>query len=1793
MQLASRFLFLMFAVFVPLSALAQGQSTTLLSDGSILVLGGLDSHSSPTNAAVTTSPAGIAHKLNGMTFPRTGHTATVLPDGTVLIFGGIGADGQIVATSELFDPETQQFSVLTDVLAVPRAFHSATVLTDGTVLLAGGILAGGQFPDDVQLLDFRSKRALSQHALLSVPREEHVASLLSDGSVLVSGGKDHFGQSVQVAEIYDPISKRFRFAGSSESHNDLQLEIAASIPADGATEVEVESLIALRFTQLLNVLTVTDKNFVLTASDGSVVPAKVTAAESGKLVFLLPTNSLEPGTTYSLRLTNVAGASGESLPGTSISFQTKGEPPDNPGLDWLPNSTWSDNTGISKFQELPPLQASPNVTALAGQVLKLSGWPLRHVTLEIDKHKVRTDSTGRFLMSGLTPGHHVLWIDGSTANGPNATYGVYPVGVTILPNKTNVLNYTVWMTRLDIANAVTIPSPTARETVVTTPNLPGVELHLPANTVIKDRFGKVVRQVTITPVPLNKPPFPLPPGVQLPVFFVVQPGGAQIEVLNAGNGPDGAQLIYPNRRNLKPGTPFAFWNYDPLAKGWYIYGQGAASADGKSLVPGPGVEIYTFTATGTGPTTGNPNGAAMEGTCPPGTPICKTADPVSLATGQFTYSKTDLALTDTIPIEFTRTYISNDNQSRAFGMGATHSYNIFLVGDGSDTDPYTYQELILPNGARIRFDRISPGTSYPNAVYVHVSSKTEFYGARIVYVSNPSSWLLTLKNGTTYVFPVYQKFSTNPSCEGPSQIIDTNGNAINLTRAAPFSNVATGCELTTISSPNGRSIALSYDTQGRITQAVDNIGRTVLYAYDAGGRLSTVTDAGGGVTTYTYDDQNRMLTIKDPRNIVYLTNHYDSAGRVDQQTAIDTGTYLFNWTPTANPSQLRFYATDPNPGAVGGSVIMRNGCWDGSSLNRYSSACGQGYMPLVAQVDITDPRGYVRRVIFGPAGYPTSDTRALGQPEQQTVTYSYYADNTLQSVTDALGRVTSVDYDGFGNTTRITRMDGTPDAVTTTFTYEPNFNQLASVTDPLNHSTTFSYDRNGNLSTMTDALTHAASFAYNGAGQVISITDALNNTLQLGYIGGDLVSASDPLGNSSFSIFDGAGRVISTTDAQGNTTGYQYNNLNLVTQVTDAKGGITAFSYDPNGNLLSVTDALHVTTPTTWTYDNMDRVQTRTDPLLRQESYNYDLMGNVVSSTDHKSQVTSLTYDPLGRLKLVGYNAVVNAGVTSYESTVGYTYDAGNRMNQAVDSTGGTITKAYDNLDRLSSETTPQGQISYSYDLAGRRASMTVAGQPQVTYTYDNANRLAQIAQGTSTVGFSYDNIDRRSTLTLSNGVNVAYTYDNDWRVTGITYKFNANTLGNLSYSYDSIGRQTHVDGSFAQTGLPGVVASATYDAANELTNWNGTPISYDLNGNMLSDGANAFSWNARNQMATLNSASLQYDGFGRRTKNLQNTSFLFDGANAVQELSGSTATANLINGGIDEIFSRADSTGVYTPLKDALGSTIALVDSSGNLITQYSYDPFGNTTASGAASSNPSQYTGRENEGNGLYYMRARYYSPMLHRFINSDPARFLAGINFYRYCDDSPTNCADRFGLLGGGPEEDEEPSTPRPNTAPEDMPARFVLGNDVVDASERLDEMEEEAEAEARSRDPLSKLSPAEQMAIARGACPTNPEVARAVELREVIRFYRAGGRNLGNFRLRPGESMISARTSLSNPWPLSPGQRPVFRLGDDYVEIDPGRLSGGYEIDIEPDGHVSITASPEVIQNAVIGKGRLPK
>jgi RHS repeat-associated protein len=114
-----------------------------------------------------------------------------------------------------------------------------------------------------------------------------------------------------------------------------------------------------------------------------------------------------------------------------------------------------------------------------------------------------------------------------------------------------------------------------------------------------------------------------------------------------------------------------------------------------------------------------------------------------------------------------------------------------------------------------------------------------------------------------------------------------------------------------------------------------------------------------------------------------------------------------------------------------------------------------------------------------------------------------------------------------------------------------------------------------------------------------------------------------------------------------------------------------------------------------------------------------------------------------------------------------------------------------------------------------------------------------------------------------------------------------------------------------------------------------------------------------------------------------------------------------------DEYFSRTDAAGTRSFLTEGLGSTVAMADASGTVQTSYTYEPFGRASTSGAADANPLQFTGRENDGTGLQYNRARYYSPTLQRFISQDPLGFGGGdVNTHAYAGDSPTNATDPSG-------------------------------------------------------------------------------------------------------------------------------------------------------------------------------------
>lgn len=1535
-----------------------GQTTTLLSDGRVLIIGGQDTEGAQTRIAINDPRSGETTALAvTLREARAWHSATILPDGRVLVIGGKGQDNKIVQSAEIVDLGTQLVETVRPAPAVfGRANHTATLLTDGRVLIAGGESARGNASNQVDVWDFKTKTTKTSGKLI-VGRQKQKATLQADGTALIQGGLDSAGNEITTTEIFNSDSLTFSVTGNGPNGSDQGSPyLAASIPENNAADVPLDTLIGLRFSKLLDVQTLHPGTVTLNGPTGGVA-ARIVPAENGRLAFVTPLTALTPGSTYTLSL---SGATDKVNPVTPalITFTTAGKKDDLPtDEDWVPddqnfNGNWRSKTNNSPLQSLPTLQAAPGVTALAGQVLTLNGRALANVTIKVGPRSANTDDTGRFLLEEVATGHQVMVIDGRGAGTNGKTYGIFKVGVDIIDGKTNALGYTVWMPKLDTRNVVTISSPTTTTVTVSNPKIPGLELRLPPQTVLRDMDGQTVHQLSITPIPTNQPPFPLPSGVNVPVYFTIQPGGSEII-------PPRAQLIYPNFMNATPGTRIDFYNYDATEKGWYVYGRGTVTQDGRRIVPDAGVVLYELS----GAMVANPNNAPPEG--PPECDECKGGDPVDLSTGLFVYEQTDLVVRDTLPISLTRTYRPRDTVVRPFGIGTTHPFEIFLVGD---IFPYTFADLILPDGSRVHYNRISPGTSFGDAVYEHTETPSVFYKTQIKYVGG--RWHLTLKDGTLYEFPDAEN-AQSPRLAALVAMSDRYGNSYTLTRDS-------NRNLTKITTPNGHYIDFTYDASNRITQAKDNIGRTVGYAYDASGRLQTVTNPKGGLTQYTYDTSHRMLTIKDPKLQTYLTNQYDTNGRVIKQTMADGGIFTFAYTLGANGK--------------------------------------------VTQTDVTDQRNVVRRVTFNASGFTLTDTSAVGKPEQQTVTYEREAGtNKILSITDPLGRKSAYTYDANGNVSQVTHLFGTASAVTTSFTYEPTYNQIATVTDPLNHTITYGYDVKGNVTSVTDALNHQATLTYNQAGQILTVSDQLQNTRSYEYLAGDLVRITDPEGFVTTRFADDVGRLLSLTDPLGRVFRYEYDGMDHPTKTIDPLGGTTLFTYDANGNLLTITDPRN--NVTTFTYNNMDRVATRKDALLKTQSYVYDLAGNLTKLTDRRGKVTNFTYDNLNRHAFSGFGAVVQGQNTVYESTVTNDYDGASGLTSIADSLAGTISFGYDNLARVTSETTPQGNVSYTYDNAGRRVTMTVAGQPTINYAYDAANRLTSISKGSTVVGFSYDAANRLTSLSLPDNVTLDYTYDKKSQVTAIVYKKNGSFLGDLNYTYDASGRRTKSGGSFARLGFPAAVSSHTYNAANQMTQRGSATLTYDLNGNLTSDGTNTYTWDARNQLTSLSgpglTASFLYDGMGRRIRKTVNGSaidYLYDGATAVQEISGGVPVANLLTGGMDATFSRTDANGTRTFLPDGLGSTLALLDASGTTQAQYTYEPFGKTTASGT-SSNSSQYAGRENDGTGLYFNRARYYSPTLQRFLSEDPIGFAGGINLFAYVENDPFNFTDPLGLDKNG--------------------------------------------------------------------------------------------------------------------------------------------------------------------------------
>jgi RHS repeat-associated protein len=496
-----------------------------------------------------------------------------------------------------------------------------------------------------------------------------------------------------------------------------------------------------------------------------------------------------------------------------------------------------------------------------------------------------------------------------------------------------------------------------------------------------------------------------------------------------------------------------------------------------------------------------------------------------------------------------------------------------------------------------------------------------------------------------------------------------------------------------------------------------------------------------------------------------------------------------------------------------------------------------------------------------------------------------------------------------------------------------------------------------------------------------------------------------------------------------------------LTSIQDANGHTTFFSYDAFG-----------------------RVTQTTFPSGYVEIYGYDAVGNLTSKTDRKNQLITYTYDQLNRLTQKAYPDT---------TAVNYTYDNDSRLTQVADPTG-TYQFTFDNMGRLTNSTTSYAFLagrnfttSYGYDAASNRTGFIDPESGATSYVYDTLNRLQTLTpptafSGTGNFGFTYDALSRRTQMTRPNGLKSVYAYDNLSRLQSVLHQSGATTLDGAAYAVDNAGNRTSrtpqpsgtasnyaYDNIYQLTGVTqnsSTTESYTYDpvgnrlsslgvspysnnTSNELTSIPGTTYTYDNNGNtqtkVVGSNTTSYAWDFENRMTSVTlpgsggTVTFAYDPFGRRIKKVTSAAtsiFAYDGDNLIEETNSSGAAVARYSQtqNIDEPLAmlRSGATSYYHA--DGLGSISSLSNSAGSIANTYTYDSFGKLTASTGSLVNPFRYTARESDiETGLYYYRARYYDPIVGRFLTEDEVGNDEGADLYLYAGNSPIGSRDPTGF------------------------------------------------------------------------------------------------------------------------------------------------------------------------------------
>jgi RHS repeat-associated protein len=976
-------------------------------------------------------------------------------------------------------------------------------------------------------------------------------------------------------------------------------------------------------------------------------------------------------------------------------------------------------------------------------------------------------------------------------------------------------------------------------------------------------------------------------------------------------------------------------------------------------------------------------------------------------------------------IEIIRSYNShNSGKHGPFGFGWTFNYNIYLVknDDGSVT-------FFDEDGSVYTFSPAG-GNNY-----------TAPPGKHSKLTKNPDgSFTLWFTDGSKY------NFGSNGEI---NNITDKNDNHLN------FEYSLLG-RLTRISDDSGLYLNLNYNLRGRISSVSDTLGREIRYEYNVND-LTKVTDAMGNSLLYFYYDNHKIRSMVDEMDNTLLFSYGTVSGvdRVseikgtvyDRQTGLysnsitfysfeyDTINKLVDVIDSNGRTISVRYNEAGNPIKITdllGNTISIN--WKNHTQIGITDKNGNTFLyeydAYGNLIDSTDHMGYSRYYRWTTINTDDKYISLLSNITNKkgyTTEYEYDRQGNLILVTDAHGNATTRAYDAFGYVTLLTERGGTQ-----TVYFHDSHGNLINAADSTGNGTKFSYDLAGRLLSITDANNHSIEYEYNSNNNLIKIIE--NDQIETEYdydALGKLVSVNDangmqteykrykgkteiiePLNTRTTHYYDYNGNLITVTNARGYNTSLEHDALGRVTAAYDNHGNIERFSYDALGNLIRYTDMND--TITTYAYDSLSRLIHVKYPSSDNIFYNWTETGKIISQQNRDSKIT-YQYDALDRLVSVLFD------YGAFNRTISYHYGADDNPIAMMDPEGNITRYEYDELNRLVRIVDPSaGDIAFEYDEGSRRTVITYPNNASISYSYDRTDRISNIVnlksngEVISNYSYTYDTLGNRLSVNESGDI-TSYSYDALCQLIQATYP-NADVA---RYGYDKNGnRLTMVNRTTS--------ISYTYDADDRLLSDGTADYSYDANGNLIrkTDGSDitTYVYGDENRLikAVLpdgTDAAYRYfpNGFRMsKTVDSNTTYYFYDREDILMELDANgIKLARYTHGqGIDDPLAivRDGVRGYY--LRDALGSVTSIINTDEKLLAEYQYDAYGVIKKITENLENPYTFTGREYDvETGLYYYRARYYSPEIGRFTTRDPIPTLE-LSPYVYVENNPVNYIDPSG-------------------------------------------------------------------------------------------------------------------------------------------------------------------------------------